>query len=323
MSIKKLSLILAVCLLSCVLGSTVLAAQKTINFGYLVADQLHSPAVMVIKQKKLFEAAGLTVNWKEYLAGAYAMQDMASGAIEFATSGCVPAMITDAQGVKLAILASSNAEGSSLVVSKKITKVSDLDGKKIGTPGIGSIQDAMVAQLAAVNKINIKRMTMKVSDMPLFLSKGEIDGFIAWAPHPSRAVSQGFGHILLNSHEMMPGHQCCVLITTDKMLKDDNDTVKKIVKIYLDAYKWCLDNQKEAIAMVAQATGMTEDVVADAMKTVKYPFPPYPDIPSMEKMAIGLIETGKMTTVTLDGVKKFVEGIYRPEILNSLVNSPK
>ena len=68
-----------------------------------------------------------------------------------------------------------------------IKKVADLNGKSLGTPGIGSIQDAMVDSLAKNNGIKIAHKAMKVSDMPIFLQKGEIDGFIAWAPHPARA----------------------------------------------------------------------------------------------------------------------------------------
>lgn len=299
------------------------AAAKEIRYGYLVADQLHNPAVMVMKEKKLLEAAGFNVTWREYLTGAYAMPDMTAGAIDFANCGAVPVMITHAQGMKVAILAGGNQEGSSLVVSDDIKTVKDLDGKKVGTPGTGAIQDAMIAQVAADNNIKIMRVSMKVSDMPLFLQKKEVAGIIAWAPHPARAVANNFGHELLTSHDMMPGHQCCVMAAPAEMLKNDPETVRAVVKVYLEAYQWFLDNQDESIQMMAKATGMSEDIVRVALQTVKYPNPPYCNTESMEFMAKGLIETGKINAITEADLGPFIKDLYRPEMMEELTGTKR
>jgi NitT/TauT family transport system substrate-binding protein len=297
------------------LAGPAFVAAKDIRFAYLVTDQLHSPAAMVMKEKKLLEAAGFNVTWNEFLAGSYAMQDMVAGVIDFAVCGAVPIMITHAQSMALAILASANQEGSSLVVNTSIKTIKDLNNKKIGTPGIGSIQDAMVTRMAADNTIRIRRATMKVADMPLFLQHGEIDGFIAWAPHPTRAAEHGFGHKLLTSHDMMPGHQCCVLVTRKDTLRNDLETVSVVLKIYLDAYKWFLDNQNESVKMMAKATGMSEAIVRKALKTVKYPDPPYCNMASMRAMAQGLIETDKITSVKAADLSPFMKSLYHPELL--------
>ena len=246
------------------LQSPVTGQQKEIRFGYLVADQLHSPAVMIMKEKKMLEAEGFKVSWGEFLAGSYLMQDFASGQVDFGSLGAVPVVITRAQGVDVVILASANAEGSSIVVKDTIKTPKDLDGKSLGTPGIGSIQDAMVDMVATREKMKIRHKHMKVSDMPLFLQKGEIDGFIAWAPHPTRAVDLGYGHQILTSHDILPEHQCCVLVTKGEMLKKDPETVRKVVKIYLKAYEWFINNQDEAVAMMAKNTGMKEEVIRNA-----------------------------------------------------------
>lgn len=294
-------------------------AAQEIRFGYLVADQLHSPAVMIMKEKKMLEEAGVAVKWNEYLAGANAMQDMASGAIEFASCGAVPIMITFAQGVDVAVLAGANAEGSSLVVSNDMKTVKDLDGKSIGTPGIGSIQDAMVEQVAKTNNIKISRKSMKVSDMPLFLNKKEIDGFISWAPHPANAVSLGYGHQLLTSHDMFPGHQCCVLVVRGDTMKNDPETTRKVLAAYLKAYQWFLNNKDESIAIMGQKTGMKEEVIRTALQTVQYPFPPFCNVPSMKSMAEGLIATNKIITKKSSELDTFMAALYQPQMLEVMV----
>ena len=299
-------------------ASWAFAAGNEIRFGYIALDQLHSPAVMVMKEKKLLEAAGFTVKWSEFLAGTHVLREMASESIDFASCGAVPILAAHAQDVKLAVIAGANREGSSLIVDNSVKTIKDLDGKKIATPGLGSIQDAMVAQLARANKIRIQRMAMRVSEMPLFLRKKEIDGFIAWAPHPSRAIVEKSGYELLVSHDLMPDHQCCVLAARESLLRSEPETVNKLLEIYLEAYKWFLENPDESIKLLAQNTGMTENIVRQALDTVKYPYPPYCDVASMRSLAQDLMSTGKITAVKEGDLDSFMENLYRPELLEKI-----
>jgi NitT/TauT family transport system substrate-binding protein len=305
-------------LLSISLADQAFAAPKEIRIGYLVADQLHSPAVMVMKEKKLLEAAGFAVKWRAFLTGTYAMQDLTWGSIDFVSCGAIPIIMTHARGVKLSILAGANEEGSSLVVDKSIKTISELNGKKIGTPGSGSTQDAMLRQLAKAHNIQVRHVPMKVADMPLFLQKREIDGFIAWAPHPARAIDHLIGHALLTSHDMSPSHQCCVLATKESTLQGDPETVTTLLKVYLDAYRWFLDNQEEAIQLLVKNIGMSEDVIRQAIKTVNYPYPPYCNVASLQRMVRGLLATDGIPPMEDDELAPFLKSLYRPELLESV-----
>ena len=294
---------------------------KEIRFGYLVADQMHSPAVMVMKERKLLEAAGFAVKWTEYLAGAFAMQDMVDGKIDFASCGFVPIMTTHAQDMKLAIIAGANQEGVSLVVDNTINTVMDLNNKRIATPGVGSIQDAMLAHVAAENNIRIRHVAMNVTDMPVFLQRGEINGFIAWAPHPAVALDQGFGKELLTSRDIMPGHQCCVLVTSEKYMRNDPETVQKLLEVYHDAYRWFLANQDESIKMEARAIGRSEDIIRKAIITVNYPYPPYCNVSNMRSMAQNLIDVGRITTVGNEELDSFISSLYHPDLLEKITGT--
>ena len=234
-----------------------LASQQNpkIRFGYLVADQLHGAAAMVMKEKKMLEAEGFTVDWREFLAGSYLMQDFASGEIDFGVLGAAPVLITRGQGVDVVILASSNTEGSSIVVKDSIKTVKDLNGKSLGTPGVGSIQDALVDMVAKKENIKILHKHMKVSDMPIFLSKGEIDGFIAWAPHPARAVDLGVRAPAIDFPRCPSRSSMLRVVTKGSTLKSDPQTVEKVMKVYLKASKWYQGHRDEAIAMMGQKDG--------------------------------------------------------------------
>ena len=296
-----------------------IADGKTIRFGYIASDQLHNPAGMIMEEKKMLEAAGFTVEWVEYLGGAYAMQDMIEGSIDFAVCGVVPVMSAHARSGKMSVIAGANQEGASLVIDNTIKTVGDLNNKRVATPGIGSIQDTLLSCIEADYNIRIRHETMKVSDMPLFLQKGEINGFIAWAPHPAGAVELNYGHELLTSHDVMPNHQCCVLVTTKDNIQNDPETVEKLLEIYLEAYRWFLDNRDESIRMVAKATGMSsEAIVRNAINTVKYPFPPYCNLESIDSLAKVLIETDIITTVKAADMDSFIDSLYYPELMEKL-----
>jgi len=293
------------------------ASGKTIHFGYITADQLHSPAVMIMKEKKLLEAEGFNVIWHEYIAGTHAIQDMVSGKIDFASCGVTPIIISRSQGAGPVILAGSNREGSSLIVADDIKSILDLDGKTIATPGPGSIQDAMATLLAMENGITIRHTTIEVTDMPVFLKKGEIDGFIAWAPHPAYAVSQKLGHELLTSGDILPGHQCCVLAAMEDSVKNGRDTVYKVLEVYLDAYVWFLENPEESIEIMVKTTGINEKIIHRAISTVNYTYPPYCNADSIKSMARSLAEAGRII-INTDTPDTFVESIYLPELMDAI-----
>lgn len=301
--------------------NTITGSERSVVFGYINSVQLHNPAVMIMKEKKLLEAEGLQVKWIEYFAEQYAMQDMAVGAVDFVTCGVVPVMSTHAHSVKLAVIAGSNQEGSSLIVDNSINTVEDLQNKKIATPSINSSQDALLNLMAAENKLRIRHVTMRVPDMADFLAKKEIDGFFAWAPYPSGAVEQNFGHELLSASDILPCNQCCVLATTEKNFWGKHSVVKKVLKVYLDAYKWFLANREESIKLLSKNIGVPESLVRQAILTVKYPYPPYCNTDSMYSLARELIDTHIITNIRADGVKPFIENLYHPELIELLTVS--
>lgn len=296
------------------------ASGMEITIGYLVASQLHNPIEMIMREKKLLEAEGIKVKWNEFIAGAYLMQHMASGEVDFGTLGVVPVMISKSQGINVVMLAGSNTEGSALVASLDIKSIKDLDGKKIGTPGIGSLQDNMLRMLARKNNIKIQQMGLNVSDMPIFLSKKEIDGFIAWEPHPSRAVDSGYGHLLATSHDMLPGHQCCVFVAKGELIRKNPELVRKVIKVYVKTFDHYFDllkkNPEELIDLTAKYTGMSKKVIEMSMKTLQIPYPPYANVPDLKLQAEGLIKDGKITKVSVTNVDNFIASIYDPSFVN-------
>ncbi len=294
----------------------VFGAEKEIHFAYMPLDQIHNPTRMILKEKKFLEAEGLKVKWAEYLAGSYILQHLAAGEVDFGYAGVVPVLITKAAGVDSVILAGSNQEGSGLLVANHIKDVKDLNGKSVGTPGIGSIQDAMLDVVAKKYNIKILHKHMKISDMPIFLQKGEIAGFMGWEPVISNAVEMGYGKILLTSHDILPNHQCCTLIAKGSLLKSDPETVKKVTRAYMKAVDYFKENQAECMDMMIKA-GWSKKVVEMSLKGTTHPVSI--DIPSLKFLTEDLIRNGKIKEGVVTDIDKYIAGIHNPEIFNEFI----
>lgn len=290
-------------------------AAKNITFGYLVADQLHEPAPMIIKNLKLLEKRGYTVKWQEFLSGANLCQHMSSGEVDYGTAGAAPAITFRGLGLDFIFLASSNTDGSALIAGNNIKSVKELNGKNVGTPGIGSMQDALVDRIEKENGIKVSHRNMKVSDMPLFLKKGEVDAFIAWEPHISRTESLGYGHVLLTSKDVMPNHQCCALVTREKTIAADPQMADDVVAVYLEAMEWFNSHHAEAIAMISKVTGIAEKDIESAMQRVSYPMPPYLDQPSMKVLLEGLVASKKIKAENVPDAAEFIRQMCRTDLL--------
>jgi len=294
-------------------------AAEPLHFGYLVADQLHSPGPMIMKEKGFLKDEGFEVKWSEFLAGAYAMQHFSAGEVDVVSCGAVPMMIARGSGTNVVMIASANTEGSALVVLPEVKSVKDLQDQKVGSPGLGSIQDAMLSMVEKQNNIRIQHVPIKVSDMPIYLNKKEIRGFIAWEPNCSRAVDMGYGKILLTSHDMLPNHQCCVVAVQGKMIKENPAKVKRIMKAYLRALDYANKNREETIKLMSKYTNLSESVVKTALPIVKNPYPPYVDKGSLKVMGELLIDTGKIEKDKVPDLNKLIAEVYNETFLKEAV----
>jgi NitT/TauT family transport system substrate-binding protein len=257
--------------------------RPRIRVGYLKAD-VHQASFFIAKALGMWEKEGIEVETKEFAAGPAEMEAFAAGELDVGYVGTPPATTGIARGIGVKIIAGVNYEGSALVVRKEsgIARIEDLKGKRIGTPLRGSIQDVMLREELRKNGIDPEKdLTLlefpALPDVVLALQKGEIDGFIAWAPMPAMAIVAGVGEVLLESKEMWEMHPCCVLIASQKLIQENPSLVKKLLEIHLKAMGFIEENPEEAISLVARETGVSREVIAESFKRIKFRARPDPN----------------------------------------------
>jgi ABC-type taurine transport system substrate-binding protein len=141
------------------------SALTTVRLGYLNGD-LHQFARVVAESaavgnllglgdRTLFNAYGVQTQAPSgmpgsgYANGGAVMTGFAAKNVDVGYLGAPPTLLNVAnQNVNVKIVSLANSEGSALVVKNSITSIDQLNGLKIGEPGISSIQYLLLLEIA-------------------------------------------------------------------------------------------------------------------------------------------------------------------------------
>jgi len=204
------------------------------------------------------------------------MSAFSAGAIDMAYVGEAPTVTASANGtVKVAIVAQVNTEGSAIVVGKDspITDISGLKGRQIGVPGYSTVQDFLLRKALGNTGLEgdgAKVTVIKPPEMIGALRTNQIDGFIAWEPHPAQAAQMGVGKTLVSSGAIWKNHPCCVLVVDKRFAEGNDATIKKMIHAHQKSIDFIHEKQDEAVLIAIKYTGMDEQTIRNAMKNVTY-----------------------------------------------------
>ncbi len=253
--------------LGCVEKSTKI---KEVRVGY--QPSTHHIAEFISMQKGWFtQETGIPFTDKEFIGGAPEMEAMMAGELDIAYVGATPALNAIAKGLEAKIVASANNEGSALVMRNDFnyTGPRDLIGKKIATLPRPSIQDTVLRVWLLNNSIKPEELDIKFmsgAEMLTSLSSGAIDGFISPEPGPTQAEMKGIGKIVVNSSDMWM-HPCCVVVVSDKLIKEDPDLVKNIVKTHIKAMKYIDTNENETINISSNKLKLAPEILKTSLES--------------------------------------------------------
>ncbi len=289
-------------------------AVSTVRVGYL-ANDLHQLPLHVAIANGYFNESGIKLETFSYDSGPNLMQHFVVGELDFAYVGIPPAMTARANSLNSSnvhlpvVVGSSNLEGSTLVVraDSGINTIADLNGKRIGTPGTGTIQDTLLTMLMTDYGLSLTKYPARIIDLPVYLSRGEIDGFIGWEVAPAIAEYTTGAQVLITSHEMFPDHQCCVLVVSDKYLAAHPEVVQKFVKAHNNAIDYINSHPDEAKQVGVNYTRQPEQVVDLAFGRVVYD--KTLNVESMKIFLTSMINAGTVTTLTQGQVDTFINAM--------------
>ncbi|MDP2796182.1 MAG: ABC transporter substrate-binding protein [Methanoregula sp.] len=252
--------------------ATTPAPIKELRIGYQPSTHQMAHTTAMDKgwwQQDLAPLGVQIVSDKVFPTGAPEMQAMLAGELDVAYVGAAPVLSAVSTGLDAKIVGGVNTQGSDLVVRPDLDYKgpASLKGLKIATFPAGTIQDTVLRNWLSKNNISadndLQIVGMGPGDAVTAITAGKVDA--VFLPHPSPAVieGQGVGKIVVHSGEMYPGHTCCVLVVSGKLIREYPEIVTQILKTNEKAVAFNLANSDEAAAIYATKTGAKlEDVKA-------------------------------------------------------------
>jgi NitT/TauT family transport system substrate-binding protein len=170
------------------------------------------------------------------------------------------------QGVPVKILYLGHRDGSTVMVQKDSTAKSlrDLRGKVFAIPSKYSNQNLVIHKLMedqGVKPDEIRFVEMPPPDMPGALAAKAIDAFFVGEPHPARAELDGTGRVLYHAKDIWPHFISCVLVATEKLIKERPAVVKDLVRGIAESGEWAETHRLDAAKVAAPYFRQDEKVV--------------------------------------------------------------
>jgi NitT/TauT family transport system substrate-binding protein len=222
-------------------------AAKTVRLADQNGSEVDYAAVWVAELNGYYEQEGIKIDRKTYPNGPSALLDINN--LDAVMAAIVPFMQYIARGGDVRIVMSVTKGNAPIVGKKQYKSVKDLDGKKVGTPGIGTIHDAVLGYIQQTMGIKFEHVPAKITDVAVMIQKGEVEAFIGWEPASAQAIA--LAPDLLHYVQRLPpipNSESLQLAFTPAYVKDNPDTVEKFVRATLKGINWIKANGKEKTA---------------------------------------------------------------------------
>lgn len=288
------------------------AQAKTVRLGDIVAADLVYIAPALAQERGFFAEEGIEIKRSVYPNGPAVTQHMASGELDAGMAATFVLLTAKAQGVDLKLVMSLTKDNAPLAVRKDIKTFKDLNGKRIGTPGLGTVHDINLNHVEKTHGITVKHVYGKITDLLTYFEKGEIDGLVGWEPVVGEAVYRLNAHYLAKS--MRPGSESQALAVTSKFLKEQPDAVYRLVRAYLKGIRHFEQNFDEAVAIAARRLQKPPDMVRLAYPQVTINKPYIERASTIEALQIA-IEQKKVRKEAVGDPATFVDSAIDESIL--------
>jgi ABC-type nitrate/sulfonate/bicarbonate transport system substrate-binding protein len=260
---------------------------EPVRAAYPSANVQFLPAFVAF-EKGFYKREGLDAELISVRTAITAVQALMGNQIHFIlTIG--PQMPAVWEGADIILLAQQVGRPTfSLVVTPDIQKISDLKGKKIGVSFGGSTFSGTKALLELnkinsekdVQYINIPGSTPKVAAM----KQGLISAALLAPPADYVAVKSGFKR-LVNLADVFKDTAFTGLAATGKMVKENPQFVKRMVRAIVRGVMHTRDHPEDAIQTMIKHFRMEHEAAADAYNLIKESLNPIPTEKGVELMA--------------------------------------
>jgi ABC-type nitrate/sulfonate/bicarbonate transport system substrate-binding protein len=250
--------------------------------AWLVRDPQMSAQFAVADQLGYFKQEGLKVNIRWYIAGTDLPSMWGAGNVHLGTATATMVVPIAASGQAIYNVAPQSDIGGvqQVILGKKgqeiVKSPKDFEKLKVGMPKGASVTMAIqnMCKANGVDFTKIQFVNLSPPDAITALAKGDIDAMAAWAPWTFRAVKEAGGKLYFTgSKSSIPGKEGPVdwlqvhagVIASGKMLKENPNTLKAIVRATRKATETINRDREVAVEIVAREMKIEKDLVREVM----------------------------------------------------------
>ena len=283
-------------------------ATKTVRLADQPGAEVDYAAVWIAEALGYFEAEGIKIERHSYANGPAAMLDFPNQSIDAVMAAHVPFMQFAARGGEFKLIMSLTKYNAPLVGLKKYTAYKELDGKKVGSPGIGTVHDAVLGYVEETQKIKLNHVYAKITDFAVMTEKGEIEAFIGWEPASATTIALNPALHYIAQRPPIANMESLGLVFQPKIAKDDPDMIVRFVRATLRGVAFIKSSPVDKVAeLVAKKMNdpKAKPVVVQALGSVDLTDPRL-DMPSTRILLKTIAKQGKIPAELVADVDAWV-----------------
>ena len=183
-------------------------------------------------------------------------------------------IIANAKGIpaKVVCIMDYSDTGDVIIGKPDIQSLAGLNGKTVSFEGINSFSHIFVLRAlekAGIHESDIRFENINASDVLTALEENRIDAGHTWEPAKSQALKKGY-KILAKAGDN-PGIITDILMFTPKIIEERPDEIRAIVKSLFEAQDYLKDYRDEAVKIMANKMGMSNEEMIAGIEGVYQP----------------------------------------------------
>lgn len=301
------------------LAAEVAGDMLKLKVGYNIGSLNREVFLETAFRQGYFKKQGLVIEDKGFSVGGQIIQELVGQNLDIGLVGISPSLTGVARGGDIVIVSSQVKNTAPLIARTSIKTLKELDGKKVGTPGISSIQETMLLYLEKQNGFKTTHIYGKATELVNYMEKGEIDAMLAWEPVASQAVAKLDAHYLLNT--AIEGAEASMVTMSGKLLREHPKEAVAFLKAARETQLYITNHLDEVIAIAAEKTGIPADVIKNGMTRSKlFVLPQTINMESVRLVASIDIANGKLPGVKAADLDQFLRKAIDESFLKKAMN---
>lgn len=271
-------------------------APTIVRLADQVSSEVDYAAVWVADHEGYYRDEGIKIERHTYSNGPTGLLHYANGEVDMEVGGLTPFMQAAARGTKFIMLMSVTKNNAPLVGNKKYKSWKDLDGKTIGSPGLGTVHDAILSYVESTMHLHFKRRFASVTSFATMAKNNEIAAFITWEPAAATAVSQNPELHYIEQFPPIPHAESLELIVSPEFAKKHPKVVTGFVRATLRGIQYIKTHSVDDVAKIVAkkmnnpgAVGIAKLALGSVILT-----DPRVDMPSTTLIVKAAINSGKI-----------------------------